>query len=146
MVMRDLIIPPETQDFQTLVDKLSVDIETVSLPALTDFDFGCFLAMLLCFCGDLRRGTVFLTIEIRLRCIKRAIVKSVKSRRCSEMKFCVWDLQSHRLFAEICRNSRKATAPAKRQKSDWRTTTLSSPIHSETPRSYTKFRLYSLKI
>jgi hypothetical protein len=30
MVMRDLIIPPETQDFATLVDKLSVDIQTLA--------------------------------------------------------------------------------------------------------------------
>jgi hypothetical protein len=126
MVMHDLIIPPE-QDFQTLVDKLSVDIETVSLLALTDFDFGCFPAALLCFRGDLRKGTVFLAIEIRLRCIKRVIVKSIKSRRCSEAKFCVWDLQSHRLFAKTCRNSRKAAAPAKRRKNIRRTATLSSP-------------------
>ncbi|KAF7377320.1 DDE Tnp4 domain-containing protein [Mycena sanguinolenta] len=30
MVMRDLIMPPETQDFATLVDKLSVDIQTLA--------------------------------------------------------------------------------------------------------------------
>jgi hypothetical protein len=130
MVIRDLIILPETQDFQTLVDKLSVDIEMFSLPAFTDFDFGCFPAVLLCFRGALWRGTVFLAIEIRLRCIKRAIVKSIKLCRCSEAKFCVLDLQSHRLFAETYRNSRKAVVPAKRRKSVWQTATLSSPIVS----------------
>jgi hypothetical protein len=30
MVMRDLIIPPETQDFATLVHRLSVDIQTLA--------------------------------------------------------------------------------------------------------------------